>query len=73
MQTAEELVTAELTARATGLNRYFLYRLASRGQIPCYRAGRAIRFSIPEVLTWMKDQATATAKANGHGDHHDGE
>ena len=51
-----QLVKAELAAKATGLNRYFLYRLAAQGRIPCYRAGRALRFSIPELLEWMKCQ-----------------
>ncbi len=55
--TATELVKAELAAKATGLNKYFIYRLAAEGQIPSYRAGRAIRFSIPELMAWMKSQA----------------
>ncbi len=52
-----ELVKAGKAAKALGLNAYFIYKLASRGQIPCYRAGRALRFSIPELREWMKSQA----------------
>ncbi len=60
--TATELVKAELAAKATGLNKYFIYRLAAEGQIPCYRAGRAIRFSIPELMEWMKTQSLKNIK-----------
>ena len=52
----DPLVKVSFAAKATGLNKYFLYRLANAGKIPCYRAGRAIRFSIPELLEWMKTQ-----------------
>ena len=63
--TDTELVKAELAARAIGLDRYFLYRLAARGLVHCYRAGRAVRFSIPELLMWMKEQGKAKADGNG--------
>ncbi len=60
-----QLVMADLAAKATGLDKYHLYGLAAEGQIPHYRAGRAVRFSIPELLEWMKKNAEA--KANGNG------
>lgn len=50
------LVKADLAAKATGLNKFYLYRLGAQGQIPRYKAGRAVRFSIPEILEWMKKQ-----------------
>ncbi len=64
-----ELVKAKPLAKVTGLNRYFIYKLAASGRIPCYRAGRAIRFSIPEVLSWMKDQQLI--RGNGRGSRHE--
>jgi len=50
------LVQAAVAAKATGLNKFFIYRLGTEGQIPRYKAGRAVRFSIPEILQWMKKQ-----------------
>ena len=56
------LVKAELAAKATGLNKFFIYRLGAEGQIPRYKAGRAVRFSIPEILEWMKKQGEIQSK-----------
>ncbi len=58
------LVTVGLASKATGLNRHYLYRLAARNKVPHYRAGKAVRFCIPEVLEWMKNQAQQKA-SNG--------
>jgi excisionase family DNA binding protein len=55
--TDTELVKATLAARAIGLNKHFLYKLAAAGKVPCYRAGRALRFSIPELLDWMRHES----------------
>lgn len=63
-----ELVKVELAARALGLNKHFLYKLAATGRVPCYRAGRALRFSIPELLEWMRSEAQSRQSA---GMNHD--
>ena len=57
-----ELVKVERAAQSTGLNKIFLYRLGAEGQIPRYKAGRAVRFSIPEILEWMKKQGEIQSK-----------
>ena len=62
--TDTKLVKAELAARAAGLNKFFLYRLAAEGRIPCYRVGKAVRFSVGELLEWMRSQAQPRAKTN---------
>ena len=64
-----QLVMADLAAKAIGLDKFYLYRLAATGQIPHFRSGRAVRFSIPELLEWMRDNANvkASGSANGHG------
>ncbi len=58
-----ELVMVGLASKATGLNRYYLYRLAAQKKIPHYRAGKAVRFSVPELLEWMRNNAEV--KTNG--------
>ena len=62
--TDTELVNAELAARAAGVNKFSLYRAAAEGRVPCYRLGRAVRFSIRELLEWMRSQAQPRAKTN---------
>ena len=64
--TDTQLVMADLAAKATGLDKFYLYRLAATGQIPHYRSGRAVRFSISELLAWMRHNADV--KANGRSD-----
>ncbi len=64
--TDHQLVMADLAAKATGLDKYYIYRLAATGQIPHFRSGRAVRFSIPELLEWMRDNANV--KAHGRSD-----
>ena len=59
--TDTDLVMVDLASKATGLNRYYLYRLAAQNKVPHYRAGKAVRFSIPELLEWMKIQAQQKA------------
>ena len=51
------LVMVDVASKATGLNRHYLYRLAAQNKVPHYRAGKAVRFCIPELLEWMKNQA----------------
>ena len=61
--TNKELVMVDLASKATGLNRHYLYRLAAQNKVPHYRAGKAVRFCIPEVLEWMRNNAEV--KTNG--------
>jgi len=53
------LVKASTAAQAVGLNKFFLYRLAAEHKIPSYRAGKAVRFNVSEILAWMRTQAGA--------------
>ena len=53
----KNLDNAYVTARATGLSKFTLYRLAKKKEIPHFRCGRAIRFDVVEVLGWMRQQA----------------
>ena len=63
--TDKELVMVDLASKATRLNRHYLYRLAAQNKIPHYRAGKAVRFCIPELLEWMKNQAQQKTSNGG--------
>ena len=52
----DQLVDATALSRLTGLSAKYLYALASRGEIPHYRIGRAIRFGPAEVADWLMRQ-----------------
>ena len=51
-----QLHNAGTVAAVTGLRQHNIYHLAKRG-MPHYRAGIRIRFSLTEVLGWLKEQA----------------
>ena len=62
-----ELVNVKEAARLTGLTKFFLYRYAAAGKIPHFRAGKALRFSMTELLDWMRSGGTEAIKGNGDG------
>lgn len=57
----ERLLTAEQLAQVLQLPRSTVWRLSRSGQIPCFRAGRLMRFDIVEV------KAALMARQNGDG------
>lgn len=54
----ENLVGVNEAAKAVGLSKFTLYKFAKAGQIPFYRQGKALRFSIPEVRDAMRQPTT---------------
>lgn len=58
------LVGVTEAAKAVGLNKWTLYRLASKGAIPCYRAGKALRLDPIELREWMRNQALSAVDLN---------
>ncbi len=64
-QEREGLITMGDLAKALKIDRYRGYHLVAAGQIPAYRLGRSLRFSLREVLDAMKGQQQA--RTNGHG------
>ena len=53
----QDLVDVNQAAEQLGLSRHFLYRKVKAGQVPHYRAGRAVRLDLSEVRNWMRSQA----------------
>jgi excisionase family DNA binding protein len=49
------LISAEALGEQLNLPPASVRRLAREGTLPCYRAGRLLRFSVAEVLESMKD------------------
>jgi excisionase family DNA binding protein len=49
------LISAEALGEQLSLPPASVRRLAREGRLPCYRAGRLLRFSVAEVLERMKD------------------
>jgi len=56
-RTNEELQKAKPAAKAIGCSASALYRKAKRGEAPCYRFGKALRFDVTELRLWMREQA----------------
>ena len=51
---SDHLVKVAEAAKAIGLSKFTLYRAAKAGEVPCYKQGRALRFSIEEVKEAMR-------------------
>lgn len=50
----EPFVTVDTVARLLGVPRSFVYEKAAAGELPCYRAGRYLRFRVSEVERWLR-------------------
>ncbi len=51
--TAQLLIIDEV-CEWLNLKRGYVYELAMKGKIPCYRVGRSLRFSKTELEQWIK-------------------
>jgi len=51
------LVRPLVAARLLGISPRKLWELTNRGQIPCVRIGRALRYSVPALETWVAEQS----------------
>ena len=54
-----ELMTADGIAKRVQLSPFYVRRLGARGAIKRYKAGRAVRFDLQEILRWMEHQGAA--------------
>ena len=48
-----EILTAMEVAKMLKVSRVTVYRMASRGEIPCYRNGSLLMFYKDEILRWV--------------------
>ena len=60
-KTDRELLTTMEVARMLKVARITVYRMASRGDIPCYRNGKTLLFYKDDVMNWINSSQT-----NGH-------
>ncbi len=51
----EPFVTVADIARLLGVPSSFIYERTARGEIPCYRVGRLLRFKVSEVEHWLAE------------------
>lgn len=51
-----EILTAREAAEFLRIGKNQLYELAGRGQVPCRRIGRTLRFSRSALIRWMDDR-----------------
>ena len=59
--TGRELLTTMEVAMMLKVARITVYRMASRGDIPCYRNGKNLLFYKDEISKWIESN-----KTNGH-------
>lgn len=61
----EPLVTVAEIARLLGVPHSFVYERTSRGEIPCYRVGRLLRFKVSEVERWVAEGGSGSGRGRG--------
>lgn len=59
--TRADVMTAPEVAKLLGLPKSTVYELARRGELPCARLGRTIRFVRDEVETRLRDVSASSA------------
>jgi excisionase family DNA binding protein len=57
-KTERELLTTLEVAKMLKVARITIYRMASRGDIPCYRNGKNLMFYREEILRWVDSTKT---------------
>lgn len=50
----EDLIDMEEVCRLTGRAKPTIYRMTSRGEIPCYKNGNKLYFFRSEIMTWIR-------------------
>ncbi|HVD40214.1 MAG TPA: helix-turn-helix domain-containing protein [Solirubrobacterales bacterium] len=53
----EPFVNVAEIARLLDVPPSFIYERTARGEIPCYRVGRLLRFKVSEVESWLSECA----------------
>jgi len=53
----EPFVNVTTVAEFLGVPSSFVYEKAARGEIPCRRAGRYLRFRLSEIEAWLDAEA----------------
>ena len=61
ISSCREVLTTIEVANMLKLARITVYRMASRGDIPCYRNGKNLMFYRDEIMEWVN-----SGKTNGH-------
>jgi len=49
----EELVTAKELCKLLKVSRFWPYKMAKKGEIPCYKMGKAIRFKRSDIEDFL--------------------
>lgn len=57
----QRLLTVEELAQRLSLPVSWIYSRTRTGEIPTVRAGKYCRFSLPEVMTWLKGKRQESA------------
>lgn len=58
MKSPESLIDVDGAAKFLGVSRSWVYQAASRGELPAYRVGRKLRFTLELLRGWLEKQKT---------------
>ena len=57
------LLTSRETAAALGICERTLYGLTKRGDLPVVRIGRAVRYSVDDIVAWIERSKKISANS----------
>jgi len=61
------LVSPREAAKALAVCEKTLWNLTKRGEIPCLRIGRSVRYSLPALEAWVKDHSEKNCANSQNG------
>jgi excisionase family DNA binding protein len=56
------LLDVEGAAKFLGVSKSWVYQAAARGELPAYRVGRKVRFTLELLRSWLEKQKTKPAQ-----------
>jgi excisionase family DNA binding protein len=58
VESQEGALTIEWLAKKLNISRKTLYRMASRGKLPCIRIGSCVRLNPKSIANWLRKRMT---------------
>ena len=67
--TSESLWNVKDLAKYLRTTTHAIYKLVERGQVPCIRIGKSIRFDPAEIREWVKSKSCPITPPDGKETH----
>lgn len=65
----QQLLSADQTGRLLGVTVRTLYTLSQRGELPCIKIGRSVRYDPRDIDQYIQRNRSTGKEARTHGQH----